>query len=193
MSIERSHGKMRLARPRPRDAGAATADRDPFRDRDARGRFQTGNTAGRNRTAKRSITAVLRSAAASGVAGVVAAPSGSAPVPAQIAQQALTLYRAGRRDLHTDSPIALSHLARWAVNTALAQHLAALAAEHGLDTDQGLRLLERAHACEGRAERASIAALTMARAIGGARKDDPPPWLVPAAQTEGEDGGGDGE
>lgn len=175
MTIEHSHGKPRVTGPRLRDVNAAAADGEPIRDRDARGRFAPGNSAGRNRIAKRSITAVLRSAVAAGVAGVVATPNGSAPAPAQIAQQALALYRAGKRDLRTDSPIALSHLVRWAVNSALAQHLEGLAAEYGLDTDHGLRLLERAHACEGRAERASVAALTMAQAMRARQPAGPTP------------------
>jgi hypothetical protein len=162
MSFERSHGKLRLARPRLREATAPTAD-EPLRDRDALGRFATGNGAARNRTAKRSLTAALRAAAATAAAEVAQ----SSQIGARAAQHALALYRAEARALVVESAMVRSHLLRWAVNTALALELQAAAVEQGPDTEQGLRLLERAHACEGRAERASVAAVTFASALGG--------------------------
>ncbi len=181
MTFERSHGKPRLTLPRLRDVAAGVAAGERTRDRDALGRFAPGNAAGRNRTAKRSLTATLRAAAVVALAEV--APGSSSPqAGAQIAQHALTLFRAGARELSTDSTLACSHLVRWAVNTALAAHLSAAAVEAGADTERGQQLIERAHACETRAERGSIAALTMARALAGKAPNAPrPPWL------EGED------
>lgn len=166
--IERSHNKLRVLRPRSRDLEPAAADADPHRDRDGAGRFQSGNTVGRHRTAKRSLMAVLKAAVAAQVAGVGAGSDAAPPAPAELARHAITLYRAGQRDLRTDSPIALSHLQRWAVGTAVAQHMTLAAAAAGLETDRGLRLLERAQAAEQRAERASIAALDVARVLRGA-------------------------
>lgn len=162
MTLERSHGKPRIARTRLRDVSAAAVG-ERQSDRDSLGRFAPGNGAGRNRTAKRSLTATLRAAVAqalAGVAGGVASPQ----TGAQIARDALSLYRAGARELGTDSAIARSHLVRWAVNSALASHLVAVASE-APDTERSLRILERAHICGGHAERASVAALTFARAF----------------------------
>lgn len=180
MSIESSHGKPRVMRSRLRAVTAAGADRNPSGDRDAAGRFQAGNAVGRNRTAKRTLTATLRAAVAQALAS---APTDAASpqAGAQLAQSALALYNGGRRDLRSNSPIALSHLVRWAVNTTLASHLSSTAATIGADSERGLLLLDRAHACEGRAERASIAALTMARALDerSPRRATDAPWLEP--------------
>jgi hypothetical protein len=165
MTLETSHGKRRLTRPRLRDVAAESADRARSGNRDARGFFLPGNTVGRNSAAKAVLTSSLHAALRAEM--VRAAPDGAPPsAGAEMAAEALTLYRSGRRDLQSDSPIALSHLVRWAANTALATRLAVLAADAGLGTDRGARLLELAHACEGRAERASVAAMTMARSIG---------------------------
>jgi hypothetical protein len=158
--IERSHGKLRLTRPRMRDASVATV-RERTGDRDALGRFAPGNAAATARTAKRSLTAALRAAAAAAVAEV-AAGTQAPQRGAQVAQHALSLYRAEARVLATDSAMVRSHLVRWAVNTALGLDLHAAAIEQGADTDHGQRLIDLAHACEGRAERSAVAAATFA-------------------------------
>jgi hypothetical protein len=176
MTFERSHGRSRLTRPRLREVSPSSADGDRPGDRDSLGRFVSGNRAGTAKAAKHALTAPLRAAVAAGVAEAV--PGEVAPeTRAQVAHAALTLYRAAKRELGPRSTIVLSHLVRWAIGTAVSQHLSLAAAQCGLDTDRGARLLELAHTAEGRAERASVAALTMARALKSSRDDTPPPWL----------------
>lgn len=156
MSIERSHDRKRLQLARTRQIAAPKADASGSAG-DGRGPF---------RRTRRQLTATLRARVAAGVGSAL----GAAATPqdgAQIARTALSLYRAGVRELRTSSPIALSHLLRWAIGTATAQHLALAAADAGPPTERGRQLLELSMRLEGRAERASVAALTMAQALSG--------------------------
>jgi hypothetical protein len=170
MTLERSHGKVRITRSRQSRATVA-ADSERARDRDGRGRFAPGNGAGRNRTAKRSLTATLRAAASSALAEV-AGESTSSQSGSQIAQQALVLYRSGARDVG-DSAMALSHVMTWALNYSLSLHLSVSAFEAGADSDRGLRLIEAANACADRAARASTAALDFGKVLRGKRSAAP--------------------
>jgi EAL domain-containing protein (putative c-di-GMP-specific phosphodiesterase class I) len=138
--------------------------------RDERGRFAAGNHIGLERAAKHALTAPLRRALEQGLSAAATAVD-SPGTGAELARAALTLYRAGKRELQTTSVIACTHLVRWAAQTCAAQHLTMAAARAGLDTELGLRLLERAHDCEGRAERATIAALSLTRALSGQRAE----------------------
>lgn len=169
VSLERSHGKLRAMRPRMRDLGHLPSVSGSA-GRDERGRFVAGNRVGVERAAKHVLTATLRRALEQGLAAAVSA--GDAPeTGAELARAALVLYRAGKRELQTSSVIACTHLVRWATQTCAAQHLTMAAARAGLDTEHGLKLLERAHDCEGRAERATIAALSLTRALSGQRTE----------------------
>lgn len=84
---------------------------------------------------------------------------------ARLAQQSLRLFHAGKRELGTDSPIALSHLLAWALQTSAAQTLTLAAAAAGIASDRGARMLEQAARCQGRAERSSVAAASFAELL----------------------------
>lgn len=167
MTLERSHGKPRATRPRLRDVAAVAPDADRRRrNHDHRGRFAAGNAAGAGQGAKRVLEAPEVGLEA-GLASASCTPS-EAATRAQLVQSVRALYRAARKDLGCDSPVCLSSTATYARETVLAGYLIAAAVEAGLTTDRGLQLLEAAQRSEGRAERASIHALTLAAKLAEA-------------------------
>lgn len=179
MTFSRSHGKRRLEAARIRDVSAPKAAANGTARTDAAGD-------GAFRRPLLHLTAALRARVEQGVASALAGAA-SPQEGAQLARVALSLYYAGRRELDTRSPLALSHLVRWAIATATAQHLALAAHAAGPATDRGRQLLELSMRLEGRAERASVAALTMARALArtGAPAAGDAPWLVSTAADDG--------
>jgi hypothetical protein len=177
MTFPRSHDRRRIEGARLRDVTTPTSDpntphldhKRPFR------------------SSRRKLSQALRARVAAGV-GSALARNASPQTGAQVARTAVSLYRAGQAELRTSSPLALSHLLRWAVGTATAQHLALAAVDAGAETTEGRQLLELSMRLEGRAERASVAALTMARALGthGPGSTTPSPWHAPPDDEEGE-------
>lgn len=168
MTIERSQGKPRIEPTRLRDASApASAASTPTPD--AKRPY---------RAPRRKLTRSLRARVVAQISQAMSGASGpetGAKAGSEIAAVALSLYRAGQRELGTSSPMALSHLLRWAVGTATAQHLSLAAADAGPATDRGRSLLELSMKLEGRAERASVAALTFARELAPDRAPAPNP------------------
>jgi len=176
MTFPRSHDRRRLEGSRLREVASPTAG--PEEPRLSRKRP--------HRAPRRKLSAALRARVDRGVVSAlsgIAAPDAGA----QVARVAVSLYRAGQLELRTSSPMALSHLLRWAVGTATAQHLAMVACDVGPESDRGRELLELSMRLEGRAERASVAALSFARALGAAGrtvKAGGVPWLEPDKDDE---------
>lgn len=160
MSVERSHGKTRL-RPRTLRALKAPPSLAGGEPRPAHARP--------HRTARRSLLATVRAAAEQEVGGTVV--DGRAPSEAaELAKQALRLFRAGKREIGSDSLTACTLLLAWAMGSAVAQHLTLAGAVAGLSSDRGLALLERAAKSQGRAERSWCAAITAAGLLDGRRE-----------------------
>lgn len=122
-----------------------------------------------HRNAKRSLLATVR-AAAEKLGQAAGSEVNAALGGTLLARQALRLFRAGKRELGTDSPLALSHLLAWALQSSAAQVLTLAAADTDLASDRGARLLEQAAKCQGRAERSSVAAASFAELLAKARK-----------------------
>ncbi len=125
-----------------------------------------------NRAVRRSLLANTRAAAAK-LVGSPGSEAGTPPEGAQVAQLALRSFRSAKRSIGTNDPIALAHLLNWALMSAAAQELTLAAAEAGLATDRGQRLLPQAQKCAGRAERSSTAAIVTAGLLGKPRKGTP--------------------
>lgn len=175
MSVERSHGKPRLTRPRLSDTPLIPAElHRRRRDHGADGRFKPGNMAGGGRGAnlviERPEESVLETLG--GLAEHAEA--------VRVVRDIRTLYRATRSDLASAHPIVRASAAVFARETVLAGVLFAKAAERGLTTPEGMRLLELSHHAEQRAERASVHAVAMAARLVQRRPAaiDATPWLT---------------
>lgn len=158
--FERQHDQPRLQPRRLRELPPAP-ERPPRKPEPPRTRP--------HRKAQRTLLARVR-AAAEQLGRAAGSEANAALGGAQLAQQALKLFWAGKRELHTDSPVALSHLLAWALQTSAAQQLTLAAADADLASDRGARLLEQAARAQGRAERASIAAASFASLLAKPRK-----------------------
>lgn len=167
-TIERSHGKRRLTRPRLSDL-AVTPEHERHRDRDEHGRFLPGNRAGVGRTAVRALTRELHAIAALMGAATASAAQTDSDV-AMIAKDVLSLYVVAKRRLADDSPLVLAPALAWARNSVLARYYGEQAIVAGLDTTKGRALIEMAHKCEQRAERSEVAALALAEKLADARR-----------------------
>lgn len=115
-----------------------------------------------HRSAKRSLLSQVRMEAEQ---LAVDSGAGRSVDGQQLAKDALRLFRAAKREVCTDSPIAMSHLLAWALQSSAAQRLTLEAAKAGLGTERGARLLEQSAKCQGRAERSSVAAASFARLL----------------------------
>lgn len=154
MTLERSHGKARLTRPRLRAVRLPTPG----------GAEPPSAHARSHRAGLRALHMPLLAAAKQTVGSALGTDATPA-VGAEVALQALTLYRSARRELGSRSPIVVASILRWALQTAISQHLSLAAASAGPATELGQRLIERAHAADGRSERAILAAVTLAGAL----------------------------
>lgn len=148
--IERQHGQQRLQGQRARELKPPPG---PARS------APNGKRARPNRPAFRSLFAEVRAAAASEGVGDAAV----------LARRAMSLYRAAAKEHHTTSLTARTHLLGWALQSAVAQHLTLRAGGAGLDTEHGLRLIERAGKCQGRASQAWVAAVSAAGLLDGSQ------------------------
>lgn len=157
-TIEPSHGKDRLTRPRQSDvAETARTDERRSRNHGSDGRFTRGNDAARGRTAKQAIT---RAVAARAVTAQASADGVELSDEDRVATDALGLFHGTRRlDLDHDGPMVRGPAMTWALETALAAYYHDAAMSAGLASKEGARLLSLAHKCEVRAERAQTMAL----------------------------------
>lgn len=167
MTLERSHSKLYALRPRSRDLAPHDPPADGPVGRDDRGRFTSTNRAAADRAVKSALTGQLRRAVAQGVAAAL----GSDATPqtgVQVAREALALYRSACRELGTNSTLARSALVKWAIGSSVANALQLAAVAAGVDSERGLKLLERAERASQVAERSSITAADLARVLRGA-------------------------
>jgi hypothetical protein len=167
-TIELSHGKPRLTAPRLSDVGAVEAGAERLRNHDEKGRFVPGNAAGRDRNAKRALTAPLRAARARLLAADDTLPRSVAD---ELLRDALAVYGSAKSELGSSSVFVLANLVTFATESVLSGYFAKQAAEQGFDTARGGQLLELGHKCETQAQRAMTAALAARKALPKCHKD----------------------
>jgi len=187
-TIEQSHDGAYVTRTRTTDLETVETEADRSRNHDRDGRFTHRNDAAREHGAHRELTKDLRA-----IRDAVQAAAGGALPPQEsreVVTTALALYGAARRSLGQRSLVVAPRLLGAAVNDALANHYRAQAALAGFATPRGLELIEAAHRCENRAERAMTCALAFAKAVEPKRRGpQAAPWLVQPAPVrhDGED------
>lgn len=166
MTIEASHGKPRLTKPRVTSMHkGATPEQVEQR------REQLRENA-RYRGSKEATRAPLRAATGAKVRRAL----GRSATPEEsrlVADNALQLAADAARELAVSSPFVAHHTTRFGVNAALSGYYTQKAAEAGFDSERGLLLLDAAHRCEKAAERAMVAASAAVKEFGGKRSRKP--------------------
>jgi hypothetical protein len=162
-TIEQSHEKPRLTAPRLSNLGTVGTGGDRGRNHDDKGHFTTANTAARDRSAKRALTAPLRAARKR----LEKASDLPASVADELLRDALAVYGSAKAELGSSSVFVLANVVAFATESVLAGYFAKQSAEMGFDTERGGELLELAHRCETQSQRAMTAALAAAKALGG--------------------------
>lgn len=170
------HGAMRTAPPRRKDQAPYTAP-EPSRDRAAGGRFAKGN----------------RAAERSGVRALIKRQLGVDAKTEEVEQlyrDTVVTFRALLADLPSNDAAEVQDLtarrARWSV---LSARFAAKAAEVGLFTEEGSRLLEVAMKLDARAERLAVTARDEAERLVITRRDKATKATNPHAALEAAFGG----
>jgi hypothetical protein len=145
MARRLEHGAMRTAPPRRKDVSAYTAP-DPDRNRDGTGRFVAGNAAAKRKAIRSLLKRQL---------GVNA----TTEEVEQLYRETMVQFRACLSDLPCNDAAEVQDLtarrARWSV---LSARYAAKAAEVGLFTEQGAKLMDTALKLDARAERLAVTA-----------------------------------
>jgi hypothetical protein len=169
--VERSHGKMRPALTRASDLQPAEADAKPPQGRTQGGHFAAGNRIGVGARWKATLKKALGNSALEGDVGVVASDA-----------QRVMLHVL--RSLLSDAAPVRVMAAIHARHVALHAYFTRAAEMAGLDTPQGLKLLEVADRQSQRAERVLVTCHDLARVhadadrragVGRANL----PWLAP--------------
>lgn len=175
MALVNEHGKLRPQPPRLKNVRERERPGERSRNQDAAGRFVAGNDAPKGRAVKRIIKRYLGEGSA------------NSEVVEQLTKDTLHLFAAFRRAIGSDAPQVQDTIARRARWGVLSAHYALRAAEVGLGTEEGDRLLEMALKLDARAERLDVTALDLANRLL------PPPaaepnggWLTPPPETEEE-------
>jgi hypothetical protein len=173
MAIERSHGKPRPTLPRASDLEPVKADPKPTAGRASHGHFAAGNPIGRDSRFKHTVKKALGNHAATGEVGIVAADA------ARVMAHVL-------RSMPSDAAPVRVLVSIHARHVALNAYYTRLAEVAGLDTAQGLKLLEVADRQSQRAERTLVTATDLARVNAKPRGVFNPsvdaPWLLPEGE-----------
>lgn len=160
MTIERSHGKARPTLPRSSDLRVVPST-EPERpgQRDARGRFVSGNGAAIGRGEKAAVRRLL------GREGATVSDADAR----RVALDASQVFGATLRELPSDGATVRQLAAMHARHVALAAFWSARASSEGLGTDGGLRAEEQATKHGQRAERLAVTMLDVATRLAAAR------------------------
>jgi hypothetical protein len=169
MTIERSHGKARPALPRASDLRTPESAEKPTDARRPDGRFGPGNRASVGARFTATIKKSLGTKAATGEALIVA-------------RDARRLFGHTLASLPSDAPPVRALLAIYSRHAALHAYYTLKAEALGLDTPEGLKLLEVADRQSQRAERVLVTCHDLARVHANAEKGragaNDTPWLV---------------
>jgi hypothetical protein len=184
-SIEQSHGKPRLTAPRPTDLGTVETGADRRRDHKSDGTFAPGNQAAVGRSARAAVRAPYL-AAEKRISEALA--SGTEPTESdRLLSDALAVFHAARRELGVSSAFVQGPTIAYSVETILAGFFTKAAADAGFLTERGMKLHERALACEQAAARAMTAALAAAKAVTGKRAPKGANAILAAIEAAGAD------
>jgi hypothetical protein len=175
--MERTKGKLRPSLPRSSDLAVVRAVGEPLGNRDARGRFASGNEIGRGRGWRNLIRKSLGTEA-------------STPLVERLVRETLVLHAGFMRELpfqglQVNAPTAAR--AKW---VAISAHVVNRALELGIETDKGRELLELALRLDQRAERLAVTALDMATRLAAAkpaRRQGPSIWEASADDEDDDD------
>ena len=149
MTIEQSNGKARPTLPRASDLKSIDAAANPRQGRTNGGHFAAGNRIGVGARWKASVKKLLGRSADSEAAELVG-------------RDAWRMYLATLRALPCDDAPVRSLVALHARHVAVASYFTNLAAETGMETERGLKLLEVASHHGQRAERTAVTAIDIA-------------------------------
>ena len=149
MTIEQSNGKARPTLPRASDLKSIDAASNPRQGRTNGGHFAAGNRIGVGARWKASVKKLLGRSADSEAAELVG-------------RDAWRMYLATLRALPCDDAPVRSLVALHARHVAVASFFTNLAAEAGMETERGLKLLEVASHHGQRAERTAVTAIDIA-------------------------------
>ncbi len=158
MTLERSHGKARPALPRASDLRSTESAPKPTDGRDQGGRFAAGNRASLGARFTATIRKGLGSKAATGEALIVA-------------RDARRVFGHVLASLPSDAPPVRALLSIYSRHQALHAYYTVRAEALGLDTSEGLKLLEVADRQSQRAERVLVTVHDLARVHAAASKD----------------------
>ena len=164
--MEHSKGKMRPSLTRASDLQPSKAEAKPPQGRTAGGHFAAGNRLGIGARWKATLKKALGNSATAGEGGIVASDA------ARVMSHVL-------RTLPSDAAPVRVVVAIHARHVALNAFFTAKAEAAGLDTPEGLKLLDVADRQSQRAERTLVTALDVARACATAAKDRPDPNAPP--------------
>lgn len=170
MTIEQSHGKARPVLPRASDLPVIEADAKPTIGRTAHGHFAAGNRTGLAARFTHTIKKALGTKAAAGDAKIVS-------------RDARRVFSHLLRSMPSDAPPVRVLAAIHARHVALHGYYTAKAEEAGLETEDGLALLEVADRQSQRAERVLVTCLDVATKM--AKKTDPGDAALLADFTRG--------
>lgn len=165
MGFERSHGKLRPSLPRASDLGAQT-DGKPTDARTPDGRFAAGNRQARAARFTHTIRKALGSKAATGEALVVA-------------RDARRVFGHVLAALPSDAAPVRALLSVYARHQSLHAYYTLKAEALGLDTPEGLKMLEVADRQSQRAERVLVTCHDIARVHATAARDRFDPNVLP--------------
>lgn len=157
MTAEHSHGKARPTLPRSRSLAEVPSAPQRHGERDAHGRFATGNKVATGKGWK-SILAKQLGRDLQGEAE-------------PLAREALVLYRGLLAELPHDGAQVRQLVAARARSAVLSGRYALRAAELGLDSEAGQRVLELSMKLDARAERLAVTALDIATKLAKADTD----------------------
>jgi hypothetical protein len=166
VTFERSHGKVRPSLVRASDLRVPETGEKPTEQRDAHGHFSAGNRSALGARFTHTIRKALGSKAATGEAQIVA-------------RDARRVYTHVLGALPSDAPPVRVLVTLHARHLALNAFFTAKAEAVGLDTPEGLRLLEVADRQSQRAERVLVTAQDIARVCAKSAEDAASPeWLA---------------
>jgi hypothetical protein len=163
MTIERSHGKARPTLPRSSDLNdrrPPETDDKPNGQRGPGGRFAKGNAIAVGHGWRKAIRKML------GRAGEGIEQEDMR----QLTRESWRVYRAFMQELPHDGAQVSSLVASRARHSVLSAHLVGLAAEAGLSTEKGMKLLELSTKFDQRAERLCVTAMDVAERLAAAER-----------------------
>lgn len=169
--MERTKNKMRPSLPRASDLRPSATVEKPTDARDAQGRFAAGNRTAQGARFTHAIRKSLGSSEAKGEALIVA-------------RDARRVFGHVLRSLPSDAPPVRALLAIYSRHAALNAYFTVKAEAAGLDTPEGLKLLEVADRQSQRAERVLVTVHDLARVHAKKAIEANDPHAVLAAIAE---------